>query len=137
VQGVRQPDPQCARQAAASSQVSTIRKAYIKVRIFLNILEILRKTRPEVFFKTLLIDKFSPAVDSNSCPPDRRWNSWTSVWQKAQVFLLHAIHNPFYLRILKKTILFSGFRNPYKKNQRNKKTRFYSWLAFCRPVKWG
>jgi hypothetical protein len=86
VQGVRQPDPQCARQAAASSQVSTIRKAYIKVRIFLNILEILRKTRPEVFFKTLLIDKFSPAVDSNSCPPDRRWNSWTSVWQKTQVF---------------------------------------------------
>jgi hypothetical protein len=30
--------------------------------------------------------------------------------------LLHAIHNPFYWRILKKTILYSGFNNPYKKS---------------------
>jgi hypothetical protein len=29
--------------------------------------------------------------------------------------LLHAIHSAFYWRILKKTILFSGFQNPYKK----------------------
>ncbi len=29
--------------------------------------------------------------------------------------LLHAIYNPFYWRILKKTVLFSGFKNPYKK----------------------
>ncbi len=27
--------------------------------------------------------------------------------------LLHAIHNPFYWRILKKPILFSGFENTY------------------------
>jgi hypothetical protein len=36
--------------------------------------------------------------------------------------LLNAIHSPFYWRILKKTLLFSGFKNPYK-NLRNKKTR--------------
>ncbi len=30
-------------------------------------------------------------------------------------FLLHAIHSPFYWRILKKTILFSGFKNSHKK----------------------
>ncbi len=29
--------------------------------------------------------------------------------------LLHAIHSAFYLQILKKTILFSGFKNPYEK----------------------
>jgi hypothetical protein len=29
--------------------------------------------------------------------------------------LLHAIHSPFYWRISKKGILYSGFRNPYKK----------------------
>jgi hypothetical protein len=29
--------------------------------------------------------------------------------------LLHAIHSLFYWRILKKTILFSSFKNPYKK----------------------
>jgi hypothetical protein len=29
--------------------------------------------------------------------------------------MLHAIHSPFYRWILKKTILFSCFHNPYKK----------------------
>jgi hypothetical protein len=29
--------------------------------------------------------------------------------------LLRAMHSPFYWRILKKTILQSGFNNPYKK----------------------
>jgi hypothetical protein len=29
-------------------------------------------------------------------------------------FLLHAIHSPFYWRILKKTILYSGFKIPKK-----------------------
>jgi hypothetical protein len=29
--------------------------------------------------------------------------------------LLQAIHSPFYWRILKKTILFFGFKNPYEK----------------------
>jgi hypothetical protein len=39
---------------------------------------------------------------------------------KGLSLLLHAIHNPFYWRILKKTILFSGFKNP-----RNKKALVY------------
>jgi|LakMenEpi03Aug12_release.lakeMendotaPanAssembly.Ray.scaffolds.fasta_scaffold939459_1 hypothetical protein len=38
--------------------------------------------------------------------------------------MLHAIHSPFYWPILKEfTIFFSGFKNPCKKNPRNKKTR--------------
>jgi hypothetical protein len=39
--------------------------------------------------------------------------------------LLHAIHYPFYYWILKKTILFSGFKI-LAKNPRNKKSKFYS-----------
>jgi hypothetical protein len=38
--------------------------------------------------------------------------------------LLHAIHtfhNPFYRRILKKTILYSGFNNPYNKIRETRK----------------
>jgi hypothetical protein len=38
--------------------------------------------------------------------------------------LLHAIDNSFYWRILKKTSLFSGFKNPYKNP-----------IAFCRTEK--
>jgi hypothetical protein len=35
---------------------------------------------------------------------------------KDESILLHAIHNPFYdRRISKKTILFTGFKNAYKK----------------------
>jgi hypothetical protein len=30
--------------------------------------------------------------------------------------LLHAIHNPFYWRILKKAIIYSGFKYTYKKS---------------------
>jgi hypothetical protein len=33
---------------------------------------------------------------------------------KNSSLLFHAIHSPFYWLILKKTILFSGFKNPYK-----------------------
>ncbi len=36
--------------------------------------------------------------------------------RKDLILLLHAIHSPFFWRILKKTILFSGFRKPYKKS---------------------
>jgi hypothetical protein len=35
--------------------------------------------------------------------------------------LFHAIHSPFYWWILKKTILFSGFTNPYKKIRKTRK----------------
>jgi hypothetical protein len=33
---------------------------------------------------------------------------------KDSSLLLHAIHSPFYWRILKKAILYSGFKNTYK-----------------------
>jgi hypothetical protein len=43
--------------------------------------------------------------------------------------LLHAIHSPFYLWILKKTILFSGFKNPYKKIRETRKLEsIHRWL---------
>ncbi len=35
--------------------------------------------------------------------------------------LLHAIYSPFYRRILKKPILFSGLNNPYKKIREKEK----------------
>ncbi len=35
--------------------------------------------------------------------------------------MLHAIHSPFYWRILKKTLLYSGFNNPYKKFHNTRK----------------
>ncbi len=34
----------------------------------------------------------------------------------SNLFLLHAIHSPFFRSILKKNILFSGFKNHYKKS---------------------
>ncbi len=40
---------------------------------------------------------------------------------KYSCLLLHAIHNPFYWQILKKTKLFSGFKNPYKKISETRK----------------
>ncbi len=55
---------------------------------------------------------------------------------KDSSLLLHDIHSPFYWRILKKTILFSGFKHTYK-NPRQKKSRVYSWISFCRKEKWG
>jgi hypothetical protein len=48
----------------------------------------------------------------------QRWNSWTFNLTKDLSLLLHAIHSPFYWRIWRKTILFSGFKNPLK-NLRN------------------
>ncbi len=37
--------------------------------------------------------------------------------------LLHAVHSPFYRRISKKTILFSGFENHYKKIRETRKLK--------------
>jgi hypothetical protein len=42
---------------------------------------------------------------------------------KVSSLLPHAIHSPFYWRILKKPIFSSGFKNPLIKNPRYKKTR--------------
>jgi hypothetical protein len=44
-----------------------------------------------------------------------RWNSWTSNFTKDSSLLLHAIHSSFYWQILKKTILFFGFKPQNKK----------------------
>jgi hypothetical protein len=35
--------------------------------------------------------------------------------------ILHVIHSPFYWRILKKTVLFSGFKKPYNKIRKTRK----------------
>ncbi len=39
---------------------------------------------------------------------------------KDSSLLLHAIQSPFYWQIVKKTILFSTFNNPYKKSVKQK-----------------
>ncbi len=40
-------------------------------------------------------------------------------------FLLHAIHSPFNWRILKKPILLSGFKNPYKKSSKQENSSLF------------
>ncbi len=45
--------------------------------------------------------------------------------KKTRVFLLHAIHSLFYWRILEKTILFSGFKNPYKKIRKQENSSLF------------
>jgi hypothetical protein len=39
--------------------------------------------------------------------------------------LLHAIHNPYNWRLLKKTILSPGFKNPYKKISETKNSSLF------------
>ena len=39
--------------------------------------------------------------------------------------LAHAIHSPFYWRNLIKTMILSGFKNPYKKIRETRKTRVF------------
>jgi hypothetical protein len=72
--------------------------------------------------------------------------------KKGWGILLHAIHSPFYWRILKKTILFSGLKNPYEKSTKQEnsslfknsilqngkmrvenqtKTRIWEYLSLC------
>ncbi len=53
---------------------------------------------------------------------------------KDSSLLLYAIQSPFHWRILRKPN--TGFKNTNKKNPRNKKTRVYSWIAFCSTEKW-
>jgi hypothetical protein len=40
---------------------------------------------------------------------------------KESSLLLHAIHSPFYWRILEKIILYSGFKNTYEKIRKTRK----------------
>ncbi len=46
-------------------------------------------------------------------------NNLTKDWS----LFLHDIHIPFYRRILKKTILFSGFKNPSEKIRETRKLK--------------
>jgi hypothetical protein len=55
---------------------------------------------------------------------------------KDSSLLLHAIQSPFYRGILKKTLLYSGFKNTYKKSA-NKETPAFSWISFSGKEKWG
>jgi hypothetical protein len=45
--------------------------------------------------------------------------------RKDLILLLHAIHSLFFWQILKKTILFSGCRNPYKKSTKQEKSSLF------------
>jgi hypothetical protein len=44
--------------------------------------------------------------------------------------LVHAIYSPFYWRILKKTILFSGLKNPYKKSEKQENSSLFMNSSF-------
>ncbi len=44
---------------------------------------------------------------------------------KDSSLLLHAFHSPFYWRILQKTILYSGFKNPYEKSSKQKNSSIF------------
>ncbi len=44
---------------------------------------------------------------------------------KGSSLLLHPIHRPFYWRILKKTILYSGFKNTYKKSAKQENSSLF------------
>jgi hypothetical protein len=44
---------------------------------------------------------------------------------KDSSLLLHSIHSPFYRRILKKTILFSGFKNHSKKSAKQENSSLF------------
>jgi hypothetical protein len=44
---------------------------------------------------------------------------------KDSSLLFYAIYNPFYWRILKKTILYSGFKNTYKKSAKQENSSLF------------
>jgi hypothetical protein len=50
--------------------------------------------------------------------------------------LLHVIHSSFYWRILKKTILVSGFKNATKKSMKQENSSQFM-TTFCRTEKLG
>ncbi len=45
------------------------------------------------------------------------------IWSVGFGFLFHSIHSPFLWQILKKTILFFGFKNPYKQSTKQEKSK--------------
>jgi hypothetical protein len=44
--------------------------------------------------------------------------------KKDSSLLLHAVHSPFYWRILRRTILYSGYKNTFKKSANKRKLEF-------------
>jgi hypothetical protein len=50
-----------------------------------------------------------------------RWNSWTPVYQKTRVFCSMLFTFPSTGGFLKKTRLFTSFKNPYKKTAKQEK----------------
>ncbi len=44
---------------------------------------------------------------------------------------LHAMHSPFYWRILKKPILYSGFNDPYKESTKQESSSLFKQGGFC------
>ncbi len=58
-----------------------------------------------------------------------RWNSWTINFTKGSSLLLCAMRTTqslkLYLQIFKKTILFSGFKNPYKKSAKQEDSSLF------------
>jgi hypothetical protein len=59
------------------------------------------------------------------------WNSWTAILQKTRVFCsMHAIRSPFYWRILKKPILYSGFNNPYQESTKQENSSRFKQGGF-------
>jgi hypothetical protein len=67
---------------------------------------------------------------------DLSWNSWTSISQKTRVFCSMSFTVPstggFQRKSYPSLVLI-----PLQKNPQIKKTQVYSWIAFCRTVKWG
>ncbi len=55
-------------------------------------------------------------------PNSEHWDEilWHQLTKDSSL-LLHTIHSPFFRRILKKSILFSGFKNQYKKIHKRRK----------------
>jgi hypothetical protein len=56
---------------------------------------------------------------------------------KDSSLLLHAIHRPFYWQILNKSMVYSGFKNPYKKSAQQENSSlfmiaFVEWKNRCR-----
>ncbi len=56
---------------------------------------------------------------------------------KDSSLLLHAINSPFYWRILKKTILFSGLKNACKKSAKQENSSLFINSSFSRTEKLG
>ncbi len=66
----------------------------------------------------------------------QRWNSWTSIWLKTQVFCSMLFTVSYTFQILHHTIYtLLRFWKSIQKNPWNKKTSVFLWIAICRTEK--